>query len=86
MKEKEKHNRRKFLSLGFLTGAAMLAPVVTRAESQEKNLDEEEMVMLLTPDGKLVKVKKSIVGKAKSGNKVSNQEILEWAKQPKKTS
>jgi hypothetical protein len=82
MKMKEKHNRRKFLSLGLLAGAAMLAPGV-QAESLESNSGNEETVMLLTPDGKLVKVKKSVVQKAKSGTKASNQEILKWTNPPK---
>ena len=56
----------------------MLASAV-KAESSESSTPDEETVMLLTPDGKLVEVKKSIVQSAKSGNKVSNQEILTWA-------
>jgi len=81
MKKSEKHNRRKFLSLGLLSGAALLSPLV-KAESlqSEKN---EETVMLLTPDGKLVEVKKSIVQGAKSGSKVSNQDILKWSNRTK---
>jgi len=82
MKKSEKHNRRKFLSLGLLTGAAMLAPVVN-AEALESATPEEDTVMLLTPDGKLVAVKKSIVQQAKSGKKVSNQDILTWTSLPK---
>jgi hypothetical protein len=82
MKKSEKHSRRKFLSLGFLTGAVMLAPDV-KAQSPESATADEETVMLLTPDGKLVEVKKSIVQGAKSGSKVSNQEILTWANPPK---
>jgi hypothetical protein len=82
MKKSEKHNRRKFFSLGFLTGAVMLASDVN-AEPSESSTPDEETVMLLTPDGKLVEVKKSIVQGAKSGSKVSNEEILNWTNAPK---
>jgi hypothetical protein len=81
MKKPEKHNRRKFLSLGLLTGAVLLTPDA-QAQSLEAAIPEET-VMLLTPDGKLVEVKKSIVQGAKSGSKVSNQEILTWVNPPK---
>ncbi len=77
MKKSEKHNRRKFLSLGLLTGGAMLTPVVN-SQALESATPEEDTVILLTLDGKLVEVKKSIVQGAKSGTKVSNQEILKW--------
>lgn len=80
MKKNEKHNRRKFLSLSLLTGPAMMTHDV-KAESKAIN---EETVMLLTPDGKLVEVKRNIVQKAKSGGKVTNQEILKWIN-PSKT-
>ena len=79
MNKSEKHNRRKFLSLGLLGGAAILA-AEAKAESLQPTTNDEETVMLLTPDGKLVKVKKSIVQGAKSGSKVSNQDILQWSK------
>lgn len=41
MKKSEKHNRRKFLSLGFLTGAVMLAPGV-KAQSLESATPDED--------------------------------------------
>jgi len=82
MNKNEKHNRRKFLSLGLLSGAALLAPDVS-AESVDSEKQSEDTVMLLTPDGKLVAVNKSIVNEAKSGAKVSNKEILDWTNVPK---
>jgi hypothetical protein len=80
MKKDEKQNRRKFLSLGLLSGAAMFTQ---RVQAESIPAKEEETVMLLTADGKLVEVKKSTVEKAKSGSKVSNQEILKWIDSPK---
>lgn len=79
MKKSDKQNRRKFLSLGLLSGAALLTQNV-KAESPEPAMEKEETVMLLTPDGKLVEVRKNVVQKAKSGSKASNQDILKWTK------
>lgn len=62
-------NRRDFLSL-FFPG--------------EKKTTDPEMVKMLTPDGKLVEVKKSIISKASDGRKVSNAEILNWMQNPSK--
>jgi len=84
MNKEEKHNRRKFLSLGLLTGAAMITQQA-KAETTESKKNQETM-MLLTPDGKLVEVQKSIVQTAKSGSKATNQEILKWTNVPDKKS
>lgn len=81
MKKSEKQNRRKFLSLGLLSGVALLTQE-GKAQSQESSANDEESVMLLTSDGKLVEVKKSIIQKGKLG-KVTNQEILNWTNTPK---
>lgn len=78
MNKNEKQNRRKFLSLGLLTGAAMITQQV-KAESIDSTKNADTIV-LLTPDGKLVEVQKSIVQTAKSGSKATNQEILKWTK------
>ncbi len=80
MKKDEKQNRRKFLSLGLLSGAALFTQ---RAQAETIPAKEEETIMLLTADGKLVEVRKSTVQKAKSGNKASNQDILKWTNPPK---
>lgn len=82
MKKNDKHNRRKFFSLGLLTGAAFMSPTL-QAEPAEPIVNNEETVKLLTPDGKLVEVKKSVVENARSGSKVSNQEILNWTNSKK---
>ncbi|MEK6781057.1 MAG: hypothetical protein AABY93_05100 [Bacteroidota bacterium] len=82
MNKNEKQNRRNFLSLGLLTGAAMFTQSV-KAESVDSTSSNDETVMLLTPDGKLVEAKKTLVQKSKSGSKASNQEILKWTDTPK---
>ncbi len=78
---KKNHNRRKFLSLGLLSGAGLLASQVNANPIAEA--EKADTVMLLTPDGKLVEVNKSIVQQARTGTKVSNQEIREWTNLPK---
>ena len=44
---------------------------------------QKEMVKMLTPDGKLVLVEKSVVEKAPK-KKVNNKEILDWMENPSK--
>lgn len=46
--------------------------------------NKPEMVKMLTADGKLVEVKKSIVDAATTRQKVSNKEILDWMQNPSK--
>ena len=43
-----------------------------------------EMVKMLTPDGKLVEVDKSVIEKATSGKKATNNDIYDWMKNPSK--
>lgn len=45
--------------------------------------ERKEMVKMLTPDGKLVLVERSIVEKAPK-EKVTNQDILKWMNNPSK--
>ena len=72
MENKEKTNdksRREFLSRFF--------PIAAKTNNLE-------MVKMLTADGKLVEVKKSIVDAATTRQKVSNKEILDWMQNPSK--
>lgn len=70
MKE-QSSSRRNFLKKGLLAAAAVTAaPLAAQAGEGEK-------VKMLTPDGKLVEVDKSVVAKA-AKKKVTNQEILDW--------
>ena len=64
MKNKKNNNRRDFLKIFTKPSQCIV---------------ENEKIMLLTPDGKLVEVDKQIVMQAKTGSKVSNQEILKWS-------
>ncbi len=82
MNKSENQSRRKFLSLGVLSGVALIAQQV-QAEPLKPTNEKEEMMQLLTPDGKLVEVKKTLIQKTTSGRKASNQEILTWTQSVK---
>ena len=72
MDNKQKTNdksRRGFLSQFF--------PIAAKTNNPE-------MVKMLTADGKLVEVKKSIVDAATTRQKVNNKEILDWMQNPSK--
>jgi hypothetical protein len=45
---------------------------------------EEEMIKMLTPDGKLVLVPRSALSKAENKQKASNKDIYDWMKNPSK--
>ena len=68
-------SRRRFLSLGLLGGAALFT---TTATSQEPMTTNGETVPMLTPDGDLVEVPKSLLEKSSNRTKARNQDILNW--------
>ena len=74
---KPRNSRRKFLSLGLLGGAVLIAPDTTAQESDKK---DGETIKMLTPDGKLVEVSKTVIAQTKSRQKASNADILKWMK------
>lgn len=77
----EKNSRRKFLSLGLLE---------KRTIPDEKSVDgkalseDEETVPMLTSDGKLVAIKKSLLEKVKR-EKASVHDIINWSDSIKNT-
>jgi len=68
------HSRRKFLSLGILAGAGL---ITTNVSAQSLN-ENEETVKMLTQDGKLVEVKKSLLAKASTKKPGSKKDVLGW--------
>ena len=52
--------------------------------SANKNESNPDMVKMLTADGKLVEVKRSIIEAASTKHKVTNKEILDWMDNPSK--
>lgn len=73
-------SRRKFLTLGILGGASLIA---SPAAAMKSTPDDGETVSMLTPDGKLVEVPKSAVSSAGKSKKTGNKDILDWVKPPK---
>lgn len=67
-------SRRWFLSFGF-----------ARKEEKTKTEDPSvEMVKMLTPEGELVEVPRSLVESSRPAPKASNKDILSWMKNPSK--
>jgi hypothetical protein len=67
----------------FLTMAAFA--VGTGITGKAKAMDTSpkgETVKMLTPDGKLVEVQKSVLDKAQNRKKASNKDILAWRESP----
>ncbi len=75
-KSTDQESRRKFLTLGFLSGAAL----ITQKAGAMGNIEEgDEKVPMLTADGKLVEVSKRIIDQAPDRKKVQYKEILSWS-------
>jgi hypothetical protein len=68
-KKTNTNSRRDFLSLFGLT---------------EKNETKPEMVKMLTADGKVVEIKKSVLEEAAKKQKSTNKEIYDWMNNPSK--
>jgi hypothetical protein len=81
--KKTERSRRKFLSLGLLGGASLIAPMA-HAQGSEVEDTDTETIKMLTPDGKLVEVKKTVVAKSANRSKARNEDILNWSNTAKK--
>lgn len=79
---KENSSRRKFLSFGLLSGAGL---VTQKVEAMAPGLVEEEKVKMLTADGKLVEVSKSLIEQSSGREKAKNKDILNWSDTAKKS-
>ena len=76
-------SRRKFLSLGFLGGAALFGPgKATGQMISQATEDDEDTIPMLTPDGQLVQVPRSAVESSQERKKTGNKGILSWIKLP----
>ncbi len=76
MSKTKNNSRRKFLSMA-LTGSAALASGKVAAQ---QNTDDNEKIKMLTPDGQLVEVDKSVFDQISNRKQVSNKDIFNWAK------
>ncbi len=79
---KDNSSRRRFLSLGLLSGAALLTQ---KADAMASVTDDDEKVSMLTADGKLVEVSKNLVQQSTSREKAKNEDILNWTESAKKS-
>lgn len=74
----ENNKRRKFLSFGFLTGAALLVPI-SKVEALLPAQDSaKKTVKFLTKEGKLVEVDADQLPQA--AKVASNDEVKNWIK------
>jgi hypothetical protein len=71
-----KNSRRKFLTLGLLSGAALISPVTSE---QQKDSNDDEKVKMLTPDGQLVEVSRKNLTQSDARQKARNEDILKWS-------
>lgn len=72
------NNRRKFLSLGLLSGAALLVPVTKAAALVSNQQAENKTVKFLTKEGKLVEVDADQL--PQTAKPASNEEVKNWIK------
>jgi hypothetical protein len=79
---KENSSRRKFLSFGLLSGAGL---VTQKVEAMAPGLVDDEKVKMLTADGQLVEVSKSLIQQSSIGEKAKNKDILNWSDTAKKS-
>jgi regulator of protease activity HflC (stomatin/prohibitin superfamily) len=75
MSDSNNNSRRKFLSLALTGGAALAAGKVAAQEPVETG----EKVKMLTPDGQLVEVDKSVFEQVSDRKKINNKDIFKWA-------
>jgi len=73
-------SRKKFL----LWSTAAISSVTILKFITGSKKKETERVKMLTADGKLVEVEKTVYNKAAAGKKASNKEIYDWMKNPSK--
>jgi len=75
MSSQEKNNRRKFLRSFLIAGTALGAasPLIKASEKTSK-----EKIKMLTADGKLVEVDKSVIEKNADVKRASDKEVFDW--------
>ncbi len=75
MNNKEKNNRRSFLKIILSAGSAigLLSPGKSNTKSRSS-----DKVKMLTADGKLVEIEKSVLDKKVRSKRATNEEVFEW--------
>lgn len=69
------NKRRNFLKIAVFAGATISFLSSFKGKSKPKIV---EKIKMLTPDGKLVEIDKSLIEKEITTSRVSNKEMLEW--------
>lgn len=73
-------SRKKFLGIGLALPFLSLSGSL-QAGHNNKQIQDDEFVIMLTAEGKTVKVKKNALGSARViDKKMSNQSLLSWLK------
>jgi len=75
MQSKEKHNRRRFIKSILTAGTAtgLIAPAGIHSKPPGDN-----KIKMLTADGKLVEVDRSVLEKNEGLKRASDKEVFEW--------
>ena len=73
MKKEQEKGRRNFLRNLISGSAVLLVPGLIKAKDSGT-----ETVKMLTPDGKMVEVKKSAIEKNSENQVASNKEVMDW--------
>ncbi len=68
----------------MLWSSAILSSITLLNFLPDSKKKKTERVKMLTADGKLVEVDKSVFEKATTGKKASNKEIYDWMNNPSK--
>ena len=78
----KKSNRRNFISSVLAAGAAtgLTLPVITKSKSKSG-----DKIKMLTADGKLVEVDRSVIEKATASKRATDKEVFEWMDKKHKT-
>ena len=82
MSQRKTHNRRSFISTVLAAGTA--TGLITPASANPKSTSGNKIKML-TADGKLVEVDKSVIEKIAASKRASEQEVFEWMDKKHKT-
>ena len=82
MSSKEKNNRRNFLRSILTAGSAigLISPLKTNPKLESNN-----KIKMLTADGKLVEIDKSVIEKNKELKRASDKEVFDWMRSKHKT-
>lgn len=72
----KENKRRKFFSLGLLSGAALLAPITNAVALISNQQAEKKTVRFLTKEGKLVEVDQDSLPQATKS--ASNDDVKNW--------